>query len=317
MTYMATVLLGTAIMTLGPRREAQTQRSQCFLFRVGLKPLSPNSPWSTQISPKTHLVLRCCSFRRRASHSRSREYEPVAVQGWDEKRAEAERQQNSRRLLVSFVFMTIFATSMVAAVWSLSTDRLSKRYGSLIWMSDLFENRSFHQEHILRFCIGHRFLFLPCLGFVRLDWELYYMLFLLNCLWLELQAIMAATRAAQMDRAFAATAFFEGTISATWPVIADTYDTLKDVLVGALCVHSDSMVLKVLGISSWVYLAAIHFVFLGWFPRVKEMVGEEYCPEGAAGAGGLKIGWATSCPRAWPASPRCWAAMRPWCVPWP
>eukprot|EP00438_Fugacium_kawagutii_P021766 Skav204661 [mRNA] locus=scaffold949:344284:344982:- [translate_table: standard] len=89
-----------------------------------------------------------------------------------------------------------------------------------------------------------------------------------------MQAILAATRAARIDRTFAATAFFEGTISATWPVIADSYDTLKDVLVGALCVHSDSMVLKVLGITSWVYLAAIHFVFLGWFPRVKEMVSE-------------------------------------------
>eukprot|EP00438_Fugacium_kawagutii_P026487 Skav202798 [mRNA] locus=scaffold326:728081:730841:+ [translate_table: standard] len=76
----------------------------------------------------------------------------------------------------------------------------------------------------------------------------------------------------EIDRTFAATAFFEGTISATFPVIADTYDTLKDVLVGALCVHSSSMVLKVLGITSWLYLAAIHFVFLGWFARVKGMV---------------------------------------------
>eukprot|EP00438_Fugacium_kawagutii_P021765 Skav204660 [mRNA] locus=scaffold949:269704:285633:- [translate_table: standard] len=105
-----------------------------------------------------------------------------------------------------------------------------------------------------------------------LDWELYYVLFLLNCLWLEVQAIVAATRAAQMDRTFAATAFFEGSISATWPVISDTYDTLKDVLVGALCVHSDSMLLKVLGITSWVYLAAIHFVFLGWLPPIRKMV---------------------------------------------
>eukprot|EP00438_Fugacium_kawagutii_P020081 Skav200143 [mRNA] locus=scaffold2013:203430:204161:+ [translate_table: standard] len=119
------------------------------------------------------------------------------------------------------------------------------------------------------------FLFLPCLGFLRLDWELYYILFLLNCLWLEVQAIVAATRAAQIDRTFAPTAFLEGTISATWPVIADTYDTLKDVLVGALCVHSDSTILKVLGASSWIYLAAIHFIFLGWFPKVKKMVSEE------------------------------------------
>eukprot|EP00438_Fugacium_kawagutii_P018123 Skav231586 [mRNA] locus=scaffold232:23139:26564:+ [translate_table: standard] len=195
MTYLATVLIGTAIMTLGPR---------------------------------------CCACGRRSSLSRSREYEPVALQDLIERQAEAERQENSRRLLVSLVFTTIFATSLAAAIWSLSTDRLSKRYG--------------------------------------LDWELYYVLFLLNCLWLEVQAIVAATRAAQMDRTFAATAFFEGTISATWPVIADTYDTLKDVLVGALCLHSDSMVLKVLGITSWLYLAAIRFVFLGWFPKIKAMV---------------------------------------------
>eukprot|EP00438_Fugacium_kawagutii_P026478 Skav202789 [mRNA] locus=scaffold326:610701:614134:+ [translate_table: standard] len=108
--------------------------------------------------------------------------------------------------------------------------------------------------------------------YFALDWEMYYLLFASNCIWLILQAVAAAARAAHMDRTFALTAFFEGTVTGTFPLIADAYDTLKDVLVGALCLHSDSALLKVIGVASWVYLAAIHVVFLGWFPLVKEMV---------------------------------------------
>lgn len=76
------------------------------------------------------------------------------------------------------------------------------------------------------------FVTVPCsFAIPRLDWELYFFLFTLNCIWLILQAIVAAVRAARRARNFPITAFFEGTMSGTWPVIADSYDTLKDVLV--------------------------------------------------------------------------------------
>lgn len=107
----------------------------------------------------------------------------------------------------------------------------------------------------------------------RLDWEIYYLLFVSNCIWLTLQALAAAARAAASGRRFAATAFFEGSVAGTFPLIADAYDTLKDVLVGALCIHSDSRVLKVLGIISWLYLAAIHVVFLGYLPLIRHWLG--------------------------------------------
>eukprot|EP00438_Fugacium_kawagutii_P027138 Skav222437 [mRNA] locus=scaffold1766:14219:16060:+ [translate_table: standard] len=226
LTYLATVLLGTGIMMLGPR---------CGY--CGAK--GSRGSWQAMV---TMMAVTCDVEDGTSSEddSKSSEDAPAAAEAFripasqirQEREAEIRHREVQQRWLVTVVFSAVVCASLAAAVFSLTSGRLSK----------------------------------------KLDWELYYILFLLNCLWLEVQAIVAATRAAQMDRTFAATAFFEGTISATWPVISDTYDTLKDVLVGALCVQSDNMILKILGITSWVFLAAIHVVFLGWFPEVKLMV---------------------------------------------
>lgn len=75
-----------------------------------------------------------------------------------------------------------------------------------------------------------------------MDWEIYYVLFALNCFWLEVQAVVAAVQAGRKGQKFSVVAFFEGSVTGTFPLVADAYDTLKDVLVGALCLHSGSKV---------------------------------------------------------------------------
>ncbi|CAE7783542.1 unnamed protein product, partial [Symbiodinium pilosum] len=93
-----------------------------------------------------------------------------------------------------------------------------------------------------------------------LDWEVYYLLFALNCAWLVVQAAMAVLRV-RGQRKFSFFAFAEATIVGTWPIISDAYDTLKDVLFGALCIQSEHWLLKLIGVISWLYLILIHMYF--------------------------------------------------------
>ena len=45
------------------------------------------------------------------------------------------------------------------------------------------------------------------------------------------------------------------------PIISDFYDTLKDVIFGALCLQSEHLMIQILGVVSWSYL----FLFHTWF----------------------------------------------------
>ena len=45
------------------------------------------------------------------------------------------------------------------------------------------------------------------------------------------------------------------------PIISDFYDTLKDVIFGALCLQSEHLMIQILGVVSWLYL----FLFHIWF----------------------------------------------------
>ena len=93
-----------------------------------------------------------------------------------------------------------------------------------------------------------------------LDWEVYYLLFLINCTWLVVQAAVAVFRL-RGRRKFSLSVFAECTIVGTWPILSDAYDTLKDVLFGALCIQSEYVLLKIIGAASWMYLILIHVYF--------------------------------------------------------
>jgi hypothetical protein len=113
--------------------------------------------------------------------------------------------------------------SFAASIWSLQTGRLSKKLG--------------------------------------LDWEVYLFLFCCGCLSLLIQSVVAVAWLKAGDR-FDATAFAMASMSVL-PVVSDQFDTLKDIIFGALCVQSEHWAMKVLGVLSWLYLLAFHawFVF--------------------------------------------------------
>ena len=46
------------------------------------------------------------------------------------------------------------------------------------------------------------------------------------------------------------------------PFISDQYDTLKDVIFGGLCFQSEHLMMKTVGVLSWLYLLAFHGFFL-------------------------------------------------------
>eukprot|EP00438_Fugacium_kawagutii_P027140 Skav222439 [mRNA] locus=scaffold1766:125740:127554:+ [translate_table: standard] len=227
LTYLATVLLGTCIMMLGPRcgccgANRSREGWQAMVSMVAatcdvedatsLEDDSNDDSKSSEDAPAAELAAELDTRNKvrkeRMEQMRQRHNE---IQ---RRHNEIQRSKVHQRWLVTMVFSAVFCTSLGAAVFSLLTDRLSS------------------------------------------------------------QAVAAAARAASVERTFAFTAFFEGTVTGTFPLIADAYDTLKDVLVGALCIHSDHIFLQGLGVASLVYLAAIHLIFLGWFPKVKELVSE-------------------------------------------
>ena len=75
-----------------------------------------------------------------------------------------------------------------------------------------------------------------------------------------MQAAVAVLRL-RGRRTFSLTVFAECTIAGTWPIFSDAYDTLKDVLFGALCIQSEYWLLKIIGAVSWMYLILIHMYF--------------------------------------------------------
>eukprot|EP00439_Symbiodinium_sp_Y106_P020119 s1593_g2.t1 len=136
--------------------------------------------------------------------------------------AEGSLSATRQRILFGTVFGANLACCLTAAIASLATNRLSKDTG--------------------------------------LDWEVYYLLFVINCTWLIVQAAVAVFRL-RGRRKFSLSVFAECTIVGTWPILSDAYDTLKDVLFGALCIQSEYVLLKIIGAASWMYLILIHVYF--------------------------------------------------------
>ena len=68
-----------------------------------------------------------------------------------------------------------------------------------------------------------------------------------------------------------ATAFAVASMSVL-PFLSDQFDTLKDIIFGALCVQSEHWAIKVLGVLSWLYLLAFHawFVFCAAMKETRE-----------------------------------------------
>ena len=129
----------------------------------------------------------------------------------------------TQRCLVFLSFGVTMSLSLVASLWSLKTGRLSKVTG--------------------------------------LDWEVYLILFCCVGLALLVQAVWAVARLKPGDR-FDSTAFAVAAFASMAPIISDFYDTLKDVIFGALCLQSEHLMIQILGVVSWLYLFLFHFWFL-------------------------------------------------------
>ena len=130
----------------------------------------------------------------------------------------------TQQCLVILSFGVTMSLSLVASLWSLKTGRLSKVTG--------------------------------------LDWEVYLILFCSVGLSLLVQAVWAVARLKPGDR-FDSTAFAVSAFTSMAPIISDFYDTLKDVIFGALCLQSEHLMIQILGMVSWLYLFLFHIWF--WF----------------------------------------------------
>ena len=129
----------------------------------------------------------------------------------------------TQQCLVILSFGVTVSLSLVASLWSLKTGRLSKVTG--------------------------------------LDWEVYLILFCCVGLALLVQAVWAVARLKPGDR-FDSTAFAVAAFTSMAPIISDFYDTLKDVIFGALCLQSEHLMIQILGVMSWLYLCLFHTWFL-------------------------------------------------------
>lgn len=140
------------------------------------------------------------------------------------------------RTMVAATFTANFIVDLVVAVWSLNTDRVSRTTG--------------------------------------LAFEIWYALYVFNGMFLLVQAVYAVQYLPK-GRVFGMTTFAEAAIAALMPVLSDAYDTLKDVLFGALCFASTS--LHWLGYVSLGYVAFIHCIMLCFNSLTMELAGS-YLP---------------------------------------
>ena len=140
----------------------------------------------------------------------------------------------TQRRLVFLSFGVTMSLSLVASLWSLKTGRLSKVTG--------------------------------------LDWEVYLILYCCVGLALLVQAVWAVARLKPGHR-FDSTAFAVAAFTSMAPIISDFYDTLKDVIFGALCLQSEHLMIQILGVVSWSYLFLFHIWF--WFQSFGNFRGRE------------------------------------------
>ncbi|CAE7562087.1 Rnh1 [Symbiodinium sp. CCMP2456] len=96
-----------------------------------------------------------------------------------------------------------------------------------------------------------------------LAWESYVLLLSCACAWMLVQACVVVLTL-QPGRGYTPAAFAEAMLSGMFPFVADSFDTLKDVIFGGLCFKSTSTGLHVLGVLSWVYLYLFHLGLLGY-----------------------------------------------------
>ncbi|CAE7745568.1 NLRC3 [Symbiodinium necroappetens] len=94
-----------------------------------------------------------------------------------------------------------------------------------------------------------------------LDFEVYLVFFLLQGTRLLWQAA-TATRSLSPGRRFPMDTFALGTVAATMPFLADTFDTLKDVVFAGLCMLSESWALRLTGFASLAWLPWVHYRLL-------------------------------------------------------
>ena len=94
-----------------------------------------------------------------------------------------------------------------------------------------------------------------------LDFEVYLVLFVLQGTRLLGQAV-TATRSLGPRRRFPIDTFTLGAVAATMPFMADSFDTLKDVVFGALCIMSERWELRLAGFASLVWLPCVHYTLL-------------------------------------------------------
>ena len=138
-------------------------------------------------------------------------------------------------LLVVLSLIVTISLSFAACLWSVQTGRLSKDVG--------------------------------------VDWEVYLFLFSCGGVSLLVQAVVAVAWLKAGAR-FDATAFAVASMSVL-PFVSDQFDTLKDIIFGALCFQSEHWAMKVLGVLSWLYLVAFH----AWFVSCAAMKGEDFFRE--------------------------------------
>ena len=130
--------------------------------------------------------------------------------------------KESQLRLVMLSFGGTVLLSFAACLWSLQTGRLSKTFG--------------------------------------LDWEVYLFLFCCAGASLLIQAVLAVTWLKAGDR-FDATAFAMASFSSMAPFLSDQFDTLRDIIFGGLCLQSQHLFMKIVGVLSWSYLLAFHACF--------------------------------------------------------
>eukprot|EP00439_Symbiodinium_sp_Y106_P028972 s4715_g3.t1 len=87
-----------------------------------------------------------------------------------------------------------------------------------------------------------------------LDYEVYMILFMLQGLKLLWQACAVTERFGR----YSSSTFTLESISAMAPFVADSFDTLKDIIFAGLCFMSEHWFLKIVGVASWIWLPLIY-----------------------------------------------------------
>ena len=92
------------------------------------------------------------------------------------------------------------------------------------------------------------------------------------CIWLLLQAFLAVVFRATAGKRYGFTAFGMAALAAVAPFTSDPFDTLKDAVFGGLCLVNDNMLVKLLGVFSWIWLLIVHAKLVSEGDTLNELV---------------------------------------------